>query len=159
MRLRNLWLLGCLGVGILIALNWGPSGKRTAAHVSAAIDYHNKAAAINNKAVGTNASILLAQSNKPVPVNAVSDADWKEIVSDDRKALREGQQANISDMNRACPGFGDHFKNEFIQGLGLILNNCDRSASYLECMHGQVLTGQFGDWYEANSDCIRNGKS
>jgi hypothetical protein len=154
-----LLILGFLCVGILIAMNVSSSGKRTAAHALAAIDYHNKAVAINNRAGGPNASILLAQGGKPISVNSPSDADWTAIIRDDRAALREAQQANISDMNRDCPGFGDHFRNEFIQGLTLFLNNCDHSNTALQCLHGQALIGQFGDWYEANSDCIRNGKS
>ena len=120
--------------------------KHTASHVSAAIQYHNEAAAIANKSCGTGAVCVL------------SPADWDTIYSYDKKALSEARQADISDMNRVYPGFGDHFKNEFIEGLTLIVEDGNNSAEGPEFIKGQFLEHHFGDWFEAHEDAIRSGK-
>jgi hypothetical protein len=148
MRHGRLVLLGCLGVGILIAAYASPwfSSKDSAGHVIAAIGYHNSAAAIANKAGGTGA------------VGTLSPADWKAIVGYDKKALGEAEQADISEMNSDYPGFGDHFKNEFIEGLRLIVADGNDWANAPAFLRGQILVDRFGDWYEANANAIRNRK-
>lgn len=148
MRYVRLVLLGCLGVGILVAANrWALfSSKDSASHVISAINYHNEAAAIANKSGGTGA------------VGVISSADWKAIYSYDEKALREAQQADISDMNRYYPGFGDHFKNELIEGLKLIVEDGNDSANAPGFLKGQILVDRFGNWYEANENAIRSRK-
>jgi hypothetical protein len=155
MRHSRLGLLGCLGVGILIAAYASPwfSSKDTAAQskdpaapIIAAIGYHNNAAAIANNAGGTGA------------VKTISQADWKAIASYDKKALDEAQQVDISEMNSYYPGFGDHFKNEFFEGLRLIVDNGNEVANAPAFLKGQILVDRFGDWYEANANAIRNRK-
>jgi hypothetical protein len=145
---RWLVLLGCLGIGILVARYWSPltPSKNSASHVSAAVTYHNKAAAIANKSGGTGV------------VSVVSASDWSAIYSYDERALREAQQADISDMNRYYPSYGDHFKNEFIEGLKLIVESGNNSANAPDFIRGQILEHRFGDWFEANEDAIRNKK-
>jgi hypothetical protein len=69
--------------------------------------------------------------------------------------LDEAQQADIADMNSHYPGFGDHFRDEFIEGLQLILNN-DEISKASAFLRGQELMFRFGDWYEANFDAITN---
>ena len=144
------WLVlsGCLGVGILIAANWSPllSSKHSASHVIAAINYHNEEAAIANKSCASDA------------VCVMSPAEWNAVYSLDEKALSEARQADISDMNRHYPGFGDHFKNEFIEGLTLIVEDGNNPAKGPEFIKGQFLVHSFGDWLEANEDAIRSGK-
>jgi hypothetical protein len=158
MRYERLFLFGCLGIGIFIAIHswaWSqsppappatPSEQNSAAHVSAAIDYHNKAAEIENNAAGGGV------------VGTISQAEWSAIISYDKKALEEAQQADISDMNRDYPGFGDHFQNEFIQGLRLVINNGDDWSTAPAFFKGQILIDRFGNWYEANWNAIRNEK-
>ena len=145
---NRLVLSGCLGVGIIVALYWSPLlwSKHSASHVIAAINYHNEEAAIANKSCGIGA------------VCVMSPADWNAVYSYDEKALSEARQADISDLNRHYPGFGDHFKNEFIEGLTLIVENGNNSAKGPEFIKGQFLVHRFGDWFEANEDAIRNGK-
>ncbi len=105
MRYRGLVLLCCLGVGILIAVYASPfsSSKDSAAHLAAAINYHNSAAAIANKAGGTGL------------IGTIPDSDWRAIVSYDKKALDEAQKADIADMNSHYPGFGDHFRENSLK--------------------------------------------
>ncbi|HTV30320.1 MAG TPA: hypothetical protein VMF32_21395 [Xanthobacteraceae bacterium] len=130
--LDRLVLLVCLGAGILLAAYLSPfsSPKDSAAHLTAAINYHNRAAAIANKA-GDMGSI-----------GTIPESDWQAIVSYDRKASNEAQQADIADMNRHYAGFGDHFRDEFIEGLKLILNNSDGISKAPAFLRGQILV----DW-------------
>jgi hypothetical protein len=109
--------------------------ERTSAdHVIAALGYHNKAASIANK-----------------PGFVVSPSDWDTIVSYDKRALAEAEQADIGDMNKYHPGFGDHFRDEFIEGLKLIISNSDKGLEQTApFLRGQVLLNKFGDWYIEN---------
>src|ERR1700730_16261078 len=73
--------------------------KNSASHVIAAINFHNKAALIVNK-----------------PGLIISAADHMTMQDFNKQALAEAEQADITEMNRYYPGFGDHFRDEFIQG-------------------------------------------
>jgi hypothetical protein len=121
-------------IGVLIALVayfvWPHDGGSSASHVKAAIEYHNEAARIGNK-----------------PGLIMASADAKQRLELYRKALAEAEQANIADMNKYHPGFGDHFRDEFIAGLRLIVNNYDSPVPQLQ---GQALEDRFGEWYQAN---------
>jgi hypothetical protein len=148
MRYAPLMLLGCLGVGVFIAAQWSPllPSKNSAAHVSAAINYHNEAAVIENKSCVT------------VVVCPISAAEWSAIYDYDKSALGEAQHADIADMNKHYPGFGDHFRDEFIAGLKLIVENGNDSANGPAFIRGQILVHRFGDWFVANEDAIRGRK-
>ena len=150
MRYVRLVLFGCLSVGVLIFVGrlrlFSFSSNDSASHVISAIDYHNEAAAIENKAGDTGG------------VGVISSTDWKTIYRYDEKALDEAQKADISDMNRYYPGFGDHFKNEFIEGMRIIIKNANNPQHISELIRGQVLLDRFGDWYEANESAMRSRK-
>ena len=148
MHYRGLLLLCCLGASVLIAAHASPfsSPKGSAAHVSAAINYHTSAAAMGNKAEGMEL------------ISTIPESDWQTMISYYRKALHEAQQADIADMNGDYPGFGDHFRDEFIEGLKLILDNDAGLARVPAFTRGQILMHRFGDWYEANFDAIRHKK-
>jgi hypothetical protein len=90
-------------------------------------------------------------------VSVVSPADWIAIYDYDQKALSEAEQVNISDLNTHYPGFGDHFKDEFTEGLRLIVGSGRNSSDAPAFIRGQLLVHQFGDWYEAHEDAVRNG--
>lgn len=124
MRYRRLFLFGCLGIGIFIAIHSLPANNAGGGGV-----------------VGT-----------------ISQAEWSAIISYDKKALDEAQQADISEMNSDYPGFGDHFKNEFIEGLRLVIDNGDHWTTGPAFFRGQVLIDRFGDWEDANYNAIRNEK-
>jgi hypothetical protein len=131
-------------VGIIIAVllyHFVPSFQKnnTPSHVIAAIDYHNKAAAVGNKPGG----LILPES------------DWIVIIDYYKKALAEAEQAGIADMNKHYPGFGDHFRDEFIEGLRLIISNDGTLAKTPSLLRGQLLESKFGDWYSANHDAMR----
>jgi hypothetical protein len=147
-----LFLIACLSVGGAVAAGCTSSPPKPASshledeasvsHLNAAIEYHNKAADIGNKSTGI--------------VSVMSPADWNAIYNYDQKALGEAEQANISDMNKHYPGFGDHFGNEFVEGLRLIVRSGPNSSDAPAFIRGQFLVHQFGDWFEAHEDAIRN---
>jgi hypothetical protein len=148
MAYDKLALLGCLGAGIVAASSWSSpaSAKDSASHISSAINYLNEAARITNRSGGTGA------------VGVVSSADWKVIYSYEQQALREAQQADISEMNRDYPGFGDHFRDELVEGLKLIVEDGNDPAKAPGFLKGQFLVQRFGDWFEANENGIRHLK-
>lgn len=116
----------------------------SAAHVKAAIDYRNKAAAIGNRIGAGGAVVIMPQS------------DYDAIMYYDSKALAEAEQANIADMNDDYPEFGDHFRDEFIEGLRMITSHEHDNHSTTPFIQGQLLVEMFGDWYGAHLDAIRH---
>jgi hypothetical protein len=135
-------------VGIVIAAAvyyFLPSSHRNpATHVIAAIDYHNKSAATLNNS-GTAISVIL-------------QSDWEVITNYNKKALAEAEQADIANMNRYYPGFGDHFRDEFIAGLKLIIDSDNSMQKMPAFLRGQMLESNFGDWYTANHDAMLHHK-
>ena len=55
-------------------------------------------------------------------------------------------------MNKWYPGYGDHFRDEFIKGLNLVVENSNTLTSLTAnaYLQGQLLMNNFGDWYIAN---------
>jgi len=76
--------------------------NETSAHVIAAINYYVKSMHIVKKYDGISAKI--------------TESDWKKIIDLERNSLAEAEQADIDQMNRSYPGFGNHFREEFIKG-------------------------------------------
>lgn len=113
--------------------------RRTISHVSKAIDYSNKAKAVLNK----------CESYQIVP-----PSDMETIIQYRKKALAEAKEANIEAMNRHYPGFGDHFKNEFIQGHELFIKSYE-AGGVMTSVISQGLLFKWGDWFNANIDSIR----
>jgi hypothetical protein len=88
----------------------------------------------------------------------MSKSDWDAITDYNKKALGEAEQADIADMNRHYPGFGDHFRDEFIEDLRLIINNDQGMTQAAPYLYSQLLVNNFGDWYVANFDAMRGKK-
>lgn len=121
---------------------WCSSKGSSTAHFIAAINYHNQAAQISNKLCETNVTCT------------ISPSDWDTIIGYDKKALVEAEQADIVDMNKHYPGFGDHFRDEFIHGLKMFIEN-DNWTTVGPFLAGQMLMDNFGDWYAKNFEAIR----
>ena len=126
-----------------------PVLKTSFSHELAAIEYHNKQVAIAKKYGGV------------VPAGATatgtaSTSDWEAIISYNKLALFEAEQADIEQMNNLVARFGGHFRDEFITGLRIVLANSQSatSASADSYLYGQQLMNRFGDWYLANRDAI-----
>jgi hypothetical protein len=113
----------------------------TADHVSKALDYNNSATAIKNRGKA---------------YEEVSQQDIAEMISYYKRALEEAKLADIESMNRHYRGFGDHFQQEFIKGLELLLEGYQPDGEK-KLFAGQVLLDQFGQWYENHLNEIRKG--
>jgi len=111
--------------------------------VAAAIKYHNRAAEILNR--------------HHEAIGIVDDGEMQSILRYYELALASAKQAHIDDMDRAYPGFGTHFRDEFEHGLELYVDNYNAAdeAGRQKFMQAQVLIDQWGDWYSDNYDRIQ----
>jgi hypothetical protein len=78
-----------------------------------------------------------------------------------RKALDEAELADVDELNRWYSDYGNHFRDQFIEGLKLVVTNSDimTPSTAIAYLHGQELMNKFGDWYTANLDSIRHKKT
>jgi len=111
----------------------------TASSVSAAIDYKNKATLIQNKGG---------------PYQGISEMDFESIKSYYKKALQEAKKADLKAMNRSYPGLGDHFRDEFIQGIEMFISSNETGDS-AAIIQSQLILAQWDDWFNANIEGIR----
>jgi len=111
----------------------------TILHVSNAINFANKATAVKNRGD---------------PYQQVSQDDMEEIIGYYKKALAEVKQCDIKSMNQRYPGFGDHFKSEFMKDLELFISSYEKH-DMMSSLASQALLDQWGNWYQANIDGIR----
>lgn len=114
----------------------------TASHIIKSLDYANKATVVINK-VGPNQQI--------------SQADMEQIINYYKKALAESKKANIEWMNQHYPGFGDHYRSEFMRGLELFIQSYEKNDA-IDALASQALLKQWGDWYQANIDDIKRSR-
>lgn len=71
-----------------------------------------------------------------------------------REALLEARQADRDVLNTSYPSFGDHFYQDFIGALELLVGGFEQYD--LKMLNdGQQLLNRWGDWYNANLDGIR----
>jgi len=117
---------------------FSPSGS-SLSHFSKAIAYSNKATVIINKGR---------------PYQQISQTDIDTIIYYYKKALQEAEQADIASMNRHYVGFGDHFREEFIQGLHMFIKSHENSDAMLS-ITSQAMLDRWSNWYRANIDGIR----
>jgi hypothetical protein len=115
--------------------------RGTVSHFNNAIKYSNKATAIINKG-GAN--------------QLISQADMEEIISCYKQALTEAKKTDVESMNQHYPGFGDHFKSEFMEGLELYIKSSE-SGDVMTSLSSQELLDKWGNWFDANRDNIIDG--
>jgi hypothetical protein len=123
---------------IILAISCG-SGNSSVEHFSKSIDLRNQAARIQNAGDA---------------YETVSSDEMETIIELFRKALVEAKLADIKSMNKHYPDFGNHFNDEFIRGLELILEGYDKNEP-MKHLEGQILEEKWGTWYENNFDAIR----
>ena len=83
-----------------------PEVDKTIEHLSLSVNYENKAIAIINK--GSSHSIM-------------SIEDSEKMIEYFKKALEEANQVDTEILNLLYPSWGDRYKNEYINGLKLII--------------------------------------
>lgn len=111
-------------------------------HFSKSIDYINQSIKISNnfKAFST-----------------IDSEDLEKIIELKKLALLEAEKVNTEYLNSLYTYWGDHFKNEYIIGLKLIILGYENNAQE-SLFKGQTLLNKWGDWYSLNVEYIRNNK-
>jgi len=140
--------------------NWKHSSNSSNAgsvgHFIAAMKYRNEAAKFGNKECPER-EVTTTDTVKPACY--ISEDDWKIIEDFDSKALAEAKQVDIAALNNHYPGFGDHFRDEFMEGLSLILHYNRSTDTFMAFLNGQILLDKFADWYSPNFEKIRQANS
>jgi hypothetical protein len=86
----------------------------------------------------------------------VSDDDIKKCIDLYRKALTEAKFVDVDKLNAHHPNFGNHFRDEYLQGLQLLIDSYDKHQDQ-DFINAQLLLNKWGVWYSANLDNIKNG--
>ncbi|MCG2725306.1 MAG: hypothetical protein L6420_03440 [Elusimicrobia bacterium] len=137
--LSSLVFIGSLILASFLLSSQNDPRGITASHVINAINYKNQATIIIN-----------SDKESSVIRKNESDAMFKFY----NNALSEAKMADIALMNEHFPGFGDHFEQEFIKGLEMILDG-HKSGDVKKSINGQLLGGQWTKWYNENFDKIQ----
>jgi len=103
----------------------------TMKHLSNSVDYENKATAIINK--GGAFSII-----------AVEDSE--QMIMFLTKSLEEANAVNTELLNSLYPTWGDRYKNEYIEGLKLIIKG-HKDANAQFSIEGQKKTAAYKKWF------------
>jgi len=109
------------------------------AHLIKSIDYSNDAAKL---------------SNRGKPFEPVDEAEVKRFIDLKRKALEEAKLVNIEGLNRDHPNFGNHYRDEFVRGLQLLIEGYEKQDNN-KIFEASILLDRWGDWYTANLENIR----
>jgi hypothetical protein len=125
------------------------SSSDSVSHVKAAFFHYDRATAIVNDA---------ARALKGGSILSIPKEKLAAIIEQDKEALAEAKQANIADMNRLYPGFGDHFRDEFIQGTELYIRSYEQSDAAAS-IRAQALMERWGNWFSANLDGLKKTKA
>ena len=72
-------------------------------------------------------------------------------------ALAEAAKVSIEELNDRYPGFGDHYRDEFIEGLTTEVRGYERNETLTD-LRGQFLLHNWGKWYMANRERIVNSE-
>ena len=102
----------------------------TKLHLNKSIEYDNKATAIINK--GDAYSVM-----------AVEDSE--QMIMYLKKAIEEAKKVNIEQLNARYPTWGDRYKNEYIEGLKLIIKGHENLDAQLS-IEGQMKTNSYKNW-------------
>jgi len=110
-------------------------------HFINSINYSNEAAKLNDQGK---------------LFSSVSESEMKGFIDLKRKALEEGKLVDIEKLNNDHPNFGNHFRDEYLKGLQLLIDGFDKHQDQ-DFIQVQILLDKWGDWYIANLDNIKNG--
>jgi hypothetical protein len=110
-------------------------------HFIKSINYSNEAAKL---------------SNQGKPFESVDKADMKKFIDLKKKALEEAKLVNIEQLNRDHPNFGNHYRDEFMKGLRLLIEGYEKEDNG-KIIEASILFDRWGDWYSSNLENIRKG--
>ena len=115
------------------------SNKSNVQHFDQSIKYVNQATQILNSGES---------------YELINPDDMEAVVELKKKALTEAKLVDIKDLNRHYPDFGNHYRDEFINGLELYIEGFEKNDT-VKLLAGQMLDEKWGVWYEKNVDAIR----
>lgn len=107
-------------------------------YFSHSIEYHNQAARLINESGSDSVS-----------------AEVQTAMDYNRRALEKAVLVNIDKLNEDYATFGDHYNNEFVAGLKMMISGYDEGND-ADFLQGQVLVDRWGSWYEENFNKIRS---
>ena len=84
----------------------------------------------------------------------LEDEDVIKWIDFNRKALYEAKFVDIEKLNSYHPNYGNHFRDEYIKGLQLIIDGYDNDK-YQQLFQGQILVNSWVEWFNANIQNIR----
>jgi len=134
--------------GHVVAAYFGKKQRRSIAaqHFSQSLSYANDATAAFEKGIPDTRSLIVSIDQKVI----------EEVMRLKRLALSEATMVSVAELNNLCPGFGDHYRDEFIQGLEAEVAGYERNERFTT-MRGQFLLNSWGDWYLASRERILQG--
>ena len=110
--------------------------KNNIEHFSASIEYSNKSASIINQ----EQNYMLIDSDS-----------MDKIINFYQQALLEAKQVDINILNNQFDGFGNHYKQEFVNGLEILIEGYEKHNQD-RFLQGQVLLDKWNGWYYINID-------
>ena len=111
-------------------------------HLFSSIDFSNKATAIINQSE---------------PIDTLDYKSMEKIMGYKNQALAEAKKVDIEMLNQRLDGFGDHFNEEFMKGLEIIIEGYETNDPE-KFLQGQILDDKWGVWYSNNIERIKEGK-
>lgn len=87
----------------------------------------------------------------------MSDEETDDIVHFLGRALKEAQKTDIDNIDRQIPGFGRHYRDEFIEGFNLLKAGYENS-NFGEQIQGAVLIEKWARWNNQNRDKFKEIK-
>jgi hypothetical protein len=80
-----------------------------------------------------------------------------ELILHLQQAAEEAKQVNIEQIELQVPGFALHYKDEFIQGINLLLDGYQNEDGFNK-LQGGVLLDKWALWNNENNDKLDNIK-
>lgn len=111
-------------------------------HLIASLNYANEA----NKII-----------NKGDAFTLVDTEEMEQIIDLHKKAIEEAVLVDINQLNNRLNNFGNHYRDEFIKGLELIVEGYEKHDNR-KYMDGSLLLYKWGEWYTVNIDNIKNNR-
>lgn len=108
-------------------------------HLKESIEYSNEATRLDNQ----------GQS-----FSSPTETEMKKYIDLKRKALEEGKLVDVEKLNNDHPNFGNHFRNEYLKGLQLLVDCYDKQQNQY-IIQAQILLDNWSDWYSANLENIK----
>lgn len=122
-----------------------PTQTPTATPQVTSFQHFNNSIQLSNQA----ARITLEAQGRRIP-----EEDMKRFIDLSRQALAEAKLVDIEQLNRAYPGLGTHYRDEFLNGLALGLEVYD-TKDFNKAAESQALTDRWFTWYSQNIEDMR----